>query len=285
MAELDELHDIANGIMGNTICAFGEGTAMPALAFLQKFRKEFEAYVRGERKRAGREAHRGALELNDDHLGTHLLLRVRALGAGRRALGVVASKNPIRGAMGLLLLILSVAGLFLALHAQFLAAIQLIVYAGAIIILFLFVIMLLGPSASTPRDRRGIVGRAFGGGLFGLAGAGRSPWSVIARAGRAGRSRADGQPDAGFGGIDAFGSVLFSDALVPFELSSALLMVAVVGAVAVAKGRQGVTSLPKASARRRTRRRPPMSGAGPPTSSATSPRPRAVPANGRTRHP
>ncbi len=51
MEELDELHDIANGIMGNTICAFGEGTAMPALGFLRKFRKDFEAYVRGERKR------------------------------------------------------------------------------------------------------------------------------------------------------------------------------------------------------------------------------------------
>jgi NADH-quinone oxidoreductase subunit F len=52
MEELDGLHDIANGIMGNTICAFGEGTAMPALAFVQKFRKEFEAYVRGERSLA-----------------------------------------------------------------------------------------------------------------------------------------------------------------------------------------------------------------------------------------
>ncbi len=48
MEELDALHDIANGIMGNTICAFGEGTAMPALGFLKKFRKEFEAYVRGD---------------------------------------------------------------------------------------------------------------------------------------------------------------------------------------------------------------------------------------------
>jgi NADH-quinone oxidoreductase subunit F len=52
MEELDQLHDIANGIMGNTICAFGEGTAMPALGFLNKFRKDFEAYVRGERKRS-----------------------------------------------------------------------------------------------------------------------------------------------------------------------------------------------------------------------------------------
>jgi NADH-quinone oxidoreductase subunit F len=51
MAELDQLHDIANTIMGNTICAFGEGTAMPALGFLKKYRKEFEKYVRGEKTR------------------------------------------------------------------------------------------------------------------------------------------------------------------------------------------------------------------------------------------
>jgi NADH-quinone oxidoreductase subunit F len=50
MQELDDLHDIANNIMGNTICAFGEGTAMPALGYLKKFRKDFEAYVKGERK-------------------------------------------------------------------------------------------------------------------------------------------------------------------------------------------------------------------------------------------
>jgi NADH-quinone oxidoreductase subunit F len=50
MEELNDLHDIANNIMGNTICAFGEGTAMPALGFLKRFRKDFEAYVRGEKK-------------------------------------------------------------------------------------------------------------------------------------------------------------------------------------------------------------------------------------------
>ncbi|MDB4944099.1 MAG: NADH-ubiquinone oxidoreductase chain [Labilithrix sp.] len=50
MEELDMLHDVANNIMGNTICAFGEGTAMPALGFLKKFRKDFEAHVRGERR-------------------------------------------------------------------------------------------------------------------------------------------------------------------------------------------------------------------------------------------
>ena len=52
MDELNNLHEVANGIMGNTICAFGEGTAMPALGYLKKFRKDFEAYVTGERKGA-----------------------------------------------------------------------------------------------------------------------------------------------------------------------------------------------------------------------------------------
>ena len=160
------------------------------------------------------------------------------------ALAVVVSKNPIRGAMGLLLLILSVAGLFLALHAQFLAAIQLIVYAGAIVVLFLFVIMLLGPSASTPSDRRGIVPRFFGGAVFALVGIGAI--GLVVRAAMA-ANHPFPMPavDPSFGGIDAFGSVLFADALVPFEISSALLMVAVVGAIAVARGRQGEHTMSK----------------------------------------
>lgn len=158
------------------------------------------------------------------------------------ALSVVIAKNPIRGAMGLLLLILSVAGLFLELHAQFLAAVQLIVYAGAIVVLFLFVIMLLGPSASTPNDHRGWVVRAASGTLFALAGFGALA-AVVHVATVSHRTMPMPVPDSGFGGIDAFGTVLFSDAIVPFELSSALLMVAVVGAIAVARGRQGVHSL------------------------------------------
>jgi NADH-quinone oxidoreductase subunit J len=161
------------------------------------------------------------------------------------ALAVVASKNPIRSAMGLLLLILSVAGLFLALHAQFLAAIQLIVYAGAIVVLFLFVIMLLGPSASPPGDNRGIVARTIGGGVFALAGLGAIV-AVVRAAAAAHRTMPMPDVDAGFGGIDAFGSVLFADTLAPFELSSALLMVAVVGAIAVARGRQGIKTLSRA---------------------------------------
>ena len=150
------------------------------------------------------------------------------------ALGVVLAKNPIRGVMGLLLMILSVAGLFLALHAEFLAAVQLIVYAGAIVVLFLFVIMLLGPSASTPSDHRGRGPRVAAAGLYGIAGLGMTALLV--------RSVADFHailPSAAdeFGSIDSIGKLLFSQGLVPFELSSALLMVAIIGAVAVARGR------------------------------------------------
>ena len=158
------------------------------------------------------------------------------------ALAVLLSKSPIRSAMGLLLTIVAIAGLFLALHAQFLATVQLIVYAGAIVILFLFVIMLLGPSASTPTDRNGIFARVVGGGVFALVGLGAIVLVANAAA-EAHRTIPMPQPEPGFGGIEPIGSALFSDALVPFELSSALLMVAVIGAIAVAKGRQGTHSL------------------------------------------
>lgn len=174
------------------------------------------------------------------------------------ALFTVLAKNPIRGAMGLLLMILAIAGLFLALHAQFLAAIQLIVYAGAIVVLFLFVIMLLGPSATSPSDERGRISRTVSGALFGAGGL-AALWMVMSTAkehplvvAAAGVAKAADPKNANaaaeaakllastpqdFGSVDAFGRVIFTQALLPFELSSALLMVAIVGAVAVARGR------------------------------------------------
>jgi len=150
------------------------------------------------------------------------------------ALGVALAKNAIRGAMGLLLLILSLAGLFLSLRAQFLAVIQLIVYAGAVVILFLFVIMLLGPSADPVHDRRGRVSRGIGAAVFGLSMlVAVLPLTISAHAHPLVPATAE------FGSIDSFGWSLYNDAIVPFELTSALLMVAVIGAIAVARGRQG----------------------------------------------
>ncbi len=149
------------------------------------------------------------------------------------AIATIASRNPIRSAMGLMLMIISIAGLFLALHALLLAVIQLIVYGGAVFVVFLFVILLLGPSAIAPRDQRGLYTRTFGGIVFAVA-ASSALFLVV----RGGRIVALQNPGHEFGGIDAFGRVLFSDGIVPFELSSALLMVAVIGAVAVARGKK-----------------------------------------------
>lgn len=159
----------------------------------------------------------------------YLCAFVAVLGAA----GVVLAKNPIRGAMGLLLMIVAIAGLFLALHAEFLAATQLIVYAGAIVVLFLFVIMLLGPSATSPSDSRGRIPRVLGGVMFGVLGLAMVA-AIVATAPKA--AAALTSPAAGFGSVDAFGKVIFSSALVPFELVSALLMVAIIGAIAVARG-------------------------------------------------
>jgi NADH-quinone oxidoreductase subunit J len=163
---------------------------------------------------------------------SQLYFYVCAAFAVAGALITVIAPNPIRGAMGLLVMILSVAGLFLALHAQFLAAIQLIVYAGAIVVLFLFVIMLLGPSATPPHDHRGRFPRVVSGALFVLVAVGGM--ALVTRGATV--AALPKAPDD-FGNIEQFGRDLFSYALVPFELSSALLMVAVLGAVGVARGK------------------------------------------------
>ena len=152
------------------------------------------------------------------------------------AVFTVIAANPIRGAMGLLLMILSIAGIYLALHAQFLAAVQLIVYAGAIVVLFIFVIMLLGPDATPPHDQRGRIPRTAGAAIFGAAGL--AAMSLLVRsAPPVPKGKLLESVPNDFGSVDAFGNLLFTHALVPFELSSALLMVAILGAVAVARGR------------------------------------------------
>ena len=103
-----------------------------------------------------------------------------ALLAIAGSLGVVVSKNPTRGALGLLLAIISIAGLFLPLHAEFLAAIQLIVYAGAIVVLLLFVIMMLGPDAAPASDRREIVVRVLAAlSSFSGGGGARDGWTHV----------------------------------------------------------------------------------------------------------
>jgi NADH-quinone oxidoreductase subunit J len=157
----------------------------------------------------------------------------------------VAAKNPIRGAMGLLTTIVGIAGMYLLLSAEFLAAIQIMVYAGAVVVLFLFVIMLLGPSATSGRDTRTWSARYLAAAVF-LASSVGAMALLRKVAGTA--TTPFGMAPRSLGTIEGIGHELFTTALLPFELSSALLLVAVVGAIAVARGRQpDPTTLPAGS--------------------------------------
>jgi NADH-quinone oxidoreductase subunit J len=161
----------------------------------------------------------------------------------------VAAKNPIRGAMGLLGTIIGIAGMYLLLSAELLAAIQVVVYAGAVVILFLFVIMLLGPSASASSDARGALSRYFGAGVFVVGAAG----VLFALMHFGGKTLTElPPPPAGLGTIELIGRELFSKNIVPFEIAGVLLLIAVVGAVAVARGRGPEDMHMKAPAKKTT---------------------------------
>jgi NADH-quinone oxidoreductase subunit J len=148
------------------------------------------------------------------------------------ALMTVLARRPIRSAMALLLAIIGTTGLFVSLHAQFLAAVELIVYAGAVVVLFVFVIMLIGADATPPNDGRGRLSRWVGGVALGLAGVVTA--LLLART-LSLRVFPPAHPELGT--IDAFGRELFSRGLVPFEIAAALFVVAIVGALAVGRGK------------------------------------------------
>ena len=158
---------------------------------------------------------------------------VSALAALLGALFTVFATNPIRSAMGLLLAIGGVTLLFIGLDAHFLAAIELIVYAGAVVILFVFVIMLIGPDATPPHDTKAVFSRTLAAIVFGVFAL--VTGFFMLRAGGGMHYMPPFRPD--FGTIDSFGRELFTRGLVPFELTTALFVVAVVGALAVARGR------------------------------------------------
>jgi NADH-quinone oxidoreductase subunit J len=147
------------------------------------------------------------------------------------AIIVVLAKNPIRGAMGLLTTIVGIAGLFLRLNAQFLAAIQLLVYAGAVVILFVFVVMLLGPNAAlSDLGKRGAtISRLIAAAVVSLIGFG----SLSLFTGLKTHNFQIIGPE--HGSVEAVGRMIFNEGLVPFELATVLLIVAVVGAIAVAR--------------------------------------------------
>lgn len=169
------------------------------------------------------------------------LLQIASAGAGLfylcaaiiavSALGVVISRNIVRTALALLFTLLGVAGLYLVLNAEFLAAVQLVVYAGGTLILIVFGVMLTSMSSYrtySPRRLEVIVGISIG--LLFLA----ALVSAIHNAGFLPVVPADSVRYP----VDELGRALLGDFLVPFELISVLLLVVMIGAAYLAKGRR-----------------------------------------------
>lgn len=152
------------------------------------------------------------------------------------SLGLVTGRNPVHSALFMVIVFFIVAGLFVLLRAEFLAAAQILVYAGAIMVLFLFVIMLL---RLQPEELRNTSRHAFQK-FFGLVLSVVFVIQVglIVRGGFVKGAKGAFTPDAvaGFGGnTEAVAAVLFTDYLFPFELTSAILLMAMVGAVVLTK--------------------------------------------------
>ncbi|MFV1961568.1 MAG: NADH-quinone oxidoreductase subunit J [Acidimicrobiia bacterium] len=167
-----------------------------------------------------------------------ILFILMAVGALAGAITVVAARNPVYSAMGLLGTLFSIAVLYVLQLAHLVAAVQVVVYAGAVLTLFLFVIMLIGVDKSEDWDEKLPYQRAFVGGLGGLiilfAGAltvfGNFDWVPAA---------ADTIPEATNGTIQAIAEPLFTDWVLAFEATALLLTVAAAGAIALAHYRRG----------------------------------------------
>ena len=143
------------------------------------------------------------------------------------AIMVVTRKHPMASALYLILTLFAVAALFVLRQAHFLAAVQVIVYAGAVVVLFVFVIMLI----NVPEDRLPVE-RATTMRVLGVLAAG---FFILESAVLARRFSMPTAPAADVGTVEAVGRALFTDYLLAFEITSVLLLAAVIGAIALAK--------------------------------------------------
>ena len=147
---------------------------------------------------------------------------------------VVVSRSPVRSALFLINTLFCVAGLFVLLNAHFLAAIQVLVYAGAIMVLFLFVIMLLNLNPEA-----GEMKKLFTVKILGTASAVFFLGEVLLLIGRGSSLGISGAASAAEiaqeGNTRLVGKLLFTEYLLPFEITSILLIVAIIGVVVLAK--------------------------------------------------
>ncbi|MCC7359811.1 MAG: NADH-quinone oxidoreductase subunit J [Anaerolineales bacterium] len=160
------------------------------------------------------------------------ILAAVAVGA---AVGMLFSRNAVHSALFLVLNFAVVSVFFLMLAAPFIAMVQVTVYAGAIMVLFLFVIMLLGAELL----RQGGTALPWQTGLAGLLAVGFIAALAYVVFLRAGPLTPIPPVDVNYGDPVAIGTRLFQDYLLPFELTSFLLLVAMIGAVVLTRDRQG----------------------------------------------
>jgi len=170
-----------------------------------------------------------------------ILFWVFAVTAIVSALVVILAKNPITSALGLIVTFFVLAGYYVLLSAQFLAAVQVIVYAGAIMVLFLFVIMLLNLQKLPdmfPQKRTGfLLGIAVGGVFFLMALKALTGISVTG---------SPSQIDVDMGSSANLGTRLFTTYLLPFEIASVLLLSAIIGAVVLIRQSPDTDQTPEA---------------------------------------
>jgi len=153
------------------------------------------------------------------------------------AIGVIVNPHPIRSALCLVASLFLLAVFFLFLDAHLVGALQIIVYAGAIMVLFLFVIMLLNlqREATEGHSRTLIAGSVITGSLFALVLA----YALGKSSGGVPGPGMESAPAETYGTTAALGERLFTHYVLPFEITSILLLVAVIGAVVVAKRKVG----------------------------------------------
>jgi NADH-quinone oxidoreductase subunit J len=155
-----------------------------------------------------------------------LLFALIAVGC---AVNLLAQRHPIASALSLIGVMGSLAVLYLLLGAEFIAAIQVIVYAGAIMVLFVFVIMLLN-AGEEERTKKSKLARVLGLPLFAL---------LLVEIGFVVLRQFGAAPGVVFGGFigstEALGRALFRDYLLPFEATSVLFLVAIIGAVVLGR--------------------------------------------------
>lgn len=159
---------------------------------------------------------------------TQILFWLLAVVSVVSALLVITSRSPVYSVLWLIITFFTISGHYILLNAQFLAIVNIIVYAGAIMVLFLFVIMLMNLNRDTEPQKNKwlkLAGAIAGGSLLlVLVAALRNSEAATAQM---------GQGDIGL--IENLGKVLFSEYVVPFEISSVLFLSAMVGAVVIGK--------------------------------------------------